>query len=153
MKTLYESLRESLCEDFFDNAGGSAFKLIDSWCKNNIKGKYVIDEKTLTINSSSDIKIINRSLTEFPSYIHFGTVKGDFICSNCITLKSLKGVPKEVGEDFCCNYCNSLTSLEGAPAKVGGDFYCNDCASLKSLKGAPKEISGNLYCNYFLFNG
>ena len=145
MKTLYESLCESLYEDFFDNAGGSPFKSIDSWCKNNVNGAYVIDEKTLTINSSSDIKIINRSLTEFPSYIHFGMVQGDFICSNCITLKSLKGAPKEIGGDFCCNYCNSLTSLEGAPAKVGGDFYCNDCASLKSLDGMHSHIKGEIY--------
>lgn len=129
MKTLYESLCESLCENFFDNVGGSAFKLIDSWCRNNIKGKYEIDKKTLTINSSSDIKIIDKSSTEFPSYIHFGTVKGDFYCSNCYLLKSLKGVPKEVGGDFYCNYCDSLTSLEGAPEKVGRDFYCNDCTT------------------------
>ena len=33
MKTLYESLRESLYEDFFDNVGGSSFNLIDNWCK------------------------------------------------------------------------------------------------------------------------
>ena len=83
MKTLYESICESLYENFFDNVGGSAFKLIDSWCRNNIKGKYEIDKKTLTINSSSSIQIIDKSLTEFPSYIHFGTVKMDFYCSGC----------------------------------------------------------------------
>ena len=112
MKTLYESILESLLDINRD----SIFKLIDSWCKNNVKGKYEIDKKTLTINSSSDIQIIDKSLTEFPSYIHFGTVKGDFFCSGCGSLKSLKGVPKEVGRDFLCNYCNSLTSLEGMHA-------------------------------------
>ena len=115
MKTLYESICESLYENFFDNVGGSAFELIDSWCRNNIKGKYEIDKKTLTINSPSSIQIIDKSLTEFPSYIHFGTVKMDFFCTGCLALKSLKGAPKEVGRDFLCNYFNSLTSLEYAP--------------------------------------
>ena len=46
MKTLYESLCESLCEDFFDNVG-SSFNLIDNWCKDNIEGKYVINKKHL----------------------------------------------------------------------------------------------------------
>ena len=146
MKTLYESICESLCEDFFDNVG-STFELIDRWCKDNINGECVIDRKTLTINSPSDIKIIGRSLTEFPSYIHFGIVRGDFYCNDCSSLRSLEGAPAKVGGDFCCNYCNSLTSLEGAPKKVDGCFYCNSCNSLKSLKGAPKEVGRSFYCD------
>ena len=67
-------------------------------------------------------------------------IKNDFSCSNCTSLTSLKGAPKEVGRDFYCSGCTSLTSFEGAPQKVGGDFYCNDCASLTSLEGAPKEL-------------
>ena len=50
MKPLYESLCESLCENFFDNVG-STFELIDRWCKDNIRGMYEIDRKTLIINS------------------------------------------------------------------------------------------------------
>lgn len=142
MKTLYERL----CESFFDNIGGSSFELINSWCKNNIRGKYKIDRKTLTINSSASIKIINKSLTEFPSYIHFGTVNGDFICSNCGSLKSLKGVPKEVGGGFYCQYCDSLKSLVGAPEKVDDDFWCNSCDLLTSLEGAPNEVGGDFFC-------
>ena len=123
MKTLCEHLYESLLNTNDVETNVEPITMIDNWCKDNVKGQYVIDKKTLTINSSSDIKIIDRSLTEFPSYIHFGTVRGDFSCSNCDLLKSLKGVPEEVGGDFICNYCNSLTSLEGAPEKVGGAFY------------------------------
>ena len=49
-------------------------------------------------------------------------IKNDFSCSNCNSLTSLEGAPKEVGRDFSCNYCTSLTSLEGAPQKVGRYF-------------------------------
>lgn len=149
MKTLYESLRESLCEDFFDNAGSNVettFKLIDDWCKNNVNGDYVIDEKTLKINSPNSISIVNKKFVEFPSYIHFGTVY-DFTCSNCPSLKSLKGAPEKVVRNFYCNYCTSLESLEGAPKEVGRDFYCINCTSLKTLEGAPKHVNTDFYCN------
>ena len=96
MKTLYESLCESLCEDFFDNVGGSPFKLIDDWCKNNIKGKYKIDRKTLTINSPGNITIKNKELTEFPSYVRFGTVEGDFYCTSCTSLKSFGDISTHI---------------------------------------------------------
>ena len=84
MKTLCESLLESL----LDVNADSTFKSIERWCKNNIKGKYKIDRKTLTINSPGNITIKNKELAEFPSYIHFGTVEGDFICRNCTSLTS-----------------------------------------------------------------
>ena len=136
MRTLYESLL-----DINDvESSVDTIIMIDNWCKDNISGNYTIDEKTLVINPLSSIEITNNKLVEFPSYIRFGTVNGSFSCSDCTSLKSLKGAPEEVGGDFYCNKCNSLTSLEGAPKKVGGDFLCNKCNSLKSLKGAPEEV-------------
>ena len=70
----------------------------------------------------------------------------NFYCRDCPSLKSLKGAPKEVGRTFCCSNCASLTSLEGAPQKVGGNFSCSDCPSLTSLKGSPQEVGRNFYC-------
>ena len=87
---------------------------------------YEIDRKTLTINSPGGIVITNKKLVEFPSYIRFGTVY-DFTCSNCSSLKSLKGAPEKVHRNFYCSYCTSLESLEGAPKEVGRDFYCRSC--------------------------
>ena len=142
MKTLYERL----CESFFDNVG-SPFEVIDNWCKDNISGWYEIDRETLIINAPSTITIVNKNLVEFPSYIHFGTVGGEFYCNNCSSLKSLKGVPREVGRSFYCDNCTSLKTLEGAPEKVGGNFNCSSCTSLKTLEGAPKEVGMKFYCD------
>ena len=75
-------------------------------------------------------------------------IKNDFNCSNCNSLTSLKGAPKEVGGDFYCYYCTSLTSLEGAPQKVGKDFSCYSCVSLTSLEGAPQKVGRDFVCNY-----
>ena len=135
-----KTLKESLLDIDSVQSGLDPIKIIDDWCKENIKGNYKIDPKTLDINSNSDIEIINNNITEIPSFIHFGTIGGNFRYSFCKMLTSLKGAPKEVGENFCCDYCKNLTSLKGAPKKVGGIFSCYGCDNLTSLEGAPKEV-------------
>ena len=139
MRTLYESLLD--INDVETSAEPIA--MIDNWCKDNISGNYTIDEKTLTINSSSSITITNHKLVEFPSYIRFGIVNRNFSCSDCTSLESLIGFPKKVGGDFWCDNCTSLKSLEGAPEKVEGVFSCNSCSSLTSLEGA--HANGEIY--------
>ena len=141
MRTLYESLLDINGVE----TSVEPIIMIDNWCKDNISGNYTIDEKTLVINPLSSIEITNNKLVEFPSYIRFGTVNGSFSCSDCTSLKSLKGAPIEVSRDFYCNNCSSLKSLEGAPKKVDGDFYCNNCASLTSLENIPTRIKGKIY--------
>ena len=141
-----KTLKESLLDIDSVQSGIDPISLINEWCKENIKGSYKIDSKTLDINSNGDIKITNKELIEFPGYIHFGRVSGDFSCAGCEKLTSLKGSPKKVGEDFSCYYCNSLTSLEGASEKVDGSFMCGRCKNLTSLKGAPKEVGEHFYC-------
>ena len=165
-----KTLKESLLDIDSVQSGIEPISLINEWCKENIKGTYKIDPKTLDINSNGDIEITNKNITEFPDYIHFGTVGGNFYCSGCKNLTSLKGSPKKVGGDFncydcnnltslegapekvsgmfICSYCDNLTSLEGAPEKVGGNFGCNDCKKLTSLEGAPEEVGGYFNCNY-----
>ena len=141
-----KTLRESLLDIDSVQSGLEPIKIIDGWCKENIKGTYKIDPKTLDINSNGNIEITNKELIEFPDYIHFGTVGGYFKCRGCNNLTSLKGAPKKVHRDFSCAYCNSLTSLEGAPKEVGGYFYCHYCNNLTSLEGAPKEVGGDFNC-------
>lgn len=76
--------------------------------------------------------------------IEFGRVSGAFDCSG-IGLRSLKGVPREVGGFFHCSD-NLLTSLAGSPLRVGGGFDCRK-NGLQSLVGAPKEVGGDFACN------
>ena len=121
MRTLYESLLgindiETSVEQII---------MIDNWCKDNIRGMYKIDEKTLAINSSSTITITDENLVELPSYIHFGVVKRNFYCVQCTSLKSLEGAPEKVGGDFDCSNCTSLKSLEGISTHIKGKIYSN----------------------------
>ena len=134
MKSLYENILSST------NAG--KVSLVKAWLdEHNIKN-YTINTRG-EIDVDGDIKITYKNIKEFPSFIQFGTVKGNFDCKHN-NLTSLKGVPREVKGNFDCS-CNDLTSLEGAPEKVGRSF---DCAHnhLTSLDGAPDKIKGYFDC-------
>ena len=134
MKSLYESILSST------NAGKTS--IIKAWLdEHNIKN-YTINSKG-EIDVDGDVNLSGRGLTELPSYIQFGTVKGNFFCNNN-NLTTLKGAPKEVGGDFECSF-NNLISLEGAPIEVKSYFDCSN-NKLTSLKGAPERVGMSFYC-------
>ena len=83
------------------------------------------------------------SLTD--GLFQWGKVKGDFNCSWCDLLESLKGAPKEV-DYFYCGKCKNLTSLKGVPEVVERVFSCR-LTSITSLEGCPKVVGGNFVCN------
>ena len=64
---------------------------------------------------------------------------GNFDCSECKNLTSLKGGPKIVKGKFVVDECPNLVSLEGAPHKAGA-FECYDCVKLMSLEGVTQEL-------------
>ena len=134
MKTLYESILSST------NTGKAP--LVKAWLEEHDIKNYTINTRG-DIDIDGDIKITYKNIKEFPSFIQFGTTKGNFDCKHK-NLISLKGAPREVKGTFDCS-CNDLTSLEGAPEKVGGSF---DCAhnNLTSLEGAPDKIKGYFDC-------
>ena len=141
MKTLYESLLDiNDVESSIDSVA-----MVDSWCKDNIMGIYVIDKKTLVISSPASITITNKELERFPSFIQFGTIRKDFSCSRCYLLKSLEGAPEKISNDFYCGRCTSLKSLVGFPKEVGGSLYCKRCTSLKSFGDISTHVRGEIY--------
>ena len=134
MKSLYESILSST------NTG--KVSLVRAWLEEYGIKNYTINQLG-EIDINGDIKLTYKNIKEFPYFIQFGTVKGNFDCKHN-NLTSLKGVPREVKGIFDCS-CNDLTSLEGAPEKVEGSFDCahND---LTSLEGAPEKIKGYFDC-------
>ena len=107
---------------------GEGFKtqrreMIEKWLKEYDIESYIINDD-FTIDVDGDVYLYKKDLKEFPVYIQFGFVAGDFDCS-INKLTSLRGVPKEVGGLFDCSY-NKLTTLEGSPKEVGGYFNCNN---------------------------
>ena len=136
MKSLYESILSST------NAGKTS--IIKAWLdEHNIKN-YTINSKG-EIDVDGSVVLTNNNFGEFPKYIQFNIVKGDFYC-NFNKLTSLKGCPKKIEGKFDCSN-NNLTTLEGSPESVGLDFYCHN-NKLKTLEGAPKEVGRDFDCSY-----
>ena len=156
MKNLKEYIVEGIfdVEDNIDNVDKSIKDQIKHFLKDNFNGasSCKISNKPnrdgkYEVSSNGNITTENRGITSLTNGSFIWTyIKGDFYCTNCGSLTSLEGAPKEVGGDFDCEYCTSLKSLEGAPKEVGGDFDCEYCTSLKSLEGAPKKIGGGFRC-------
>ena len=121
------------------------FENIDDICQKygitnytiNSDGSIDVDVR-LYVNSSVDLS--NENLDKIP--LKFNRVSGNFYC-DYNKLKTLEGVPKEVGGFFDCAN-NQLTSLEGSPANVNA-FDCSR-NQLTSLRGAPKIIGGYFNC-------
>ena len=143
MKNLKEYIKEGLFDnlDKIEKMSGmeSGVELLKKevidWIKNNAKGqiyenRFNFDFNTTPITVDYDGGVeFKRHITSLNNNDAFqwGVVGNYFSCSNCESLESLKGCPKEVGKGFNCSYCSSLKSLEGAPKKVSGDFYCIKC--------------------------
>lgn len=118
-------------EDIYDISGSTKFREVD--------GKFIVD-----VNGS--VRVKNTAITSLVvGNLEFGYVSGNFFCTNCNNLISLKGSPKIVKGGFYCWECDSLKTLEGAPKSVK-EFSCSDCPSLETLEGGPKIVAGIYAC-------
>ena len=122
-------------EDNIDNMDESIREEIKHFLKDNFKtnSTYQISKKPNTdgkfeVLSNGTVSVKNEYITSLTNGLFIWTnIKGNFISSNCNSLTSLEGAPKEVSGGFYCDYCNSLISLKGAPKKVSGNFACGSC--------------------------
>jgi hypothetical protein len=113
---------------------------IQAWLDEMEIEKYVINDD-LTVDVNQNVSLYHKSLSFFP--VQFGTVNGDFNCSEN-QLISLIGSPRKVTQTFDCTY-NKLITLEGAPDEVD-IFICDYNKTLISLKGCPQIINWDFQC-------
>lgn len=111
-------------KDKLTNLGIGQKAPIKAWLDEYKIENYIINDD-LTIDVNGSVNISDMWIEEFPSYIRFGIVTGDFD-SNNNELISLIGCPRTIGGDF--HYClNTGVSLDGFPQSIGGNFYCCHC--------------------------
>jgi hypothetical protein len=172
MKTLYESVLSDM-EDVIARSDSDIREAVKSFLWNNYNGSYTIPMKPnkdgiFEITFTKRMTVINKDITELTNglFIFGDCNKGEFDCSHCINLTSLKGCPRSVGT-FNCSYCTKLTSLEEGPDEITTMCYCNDCGlitlkgmpqkcknfkcsnnPLKNLEGSPKIIKGRFSCSH-----
>ena len=118
-------------KDPLSSLGVGQIHMIRSWLDEMGVENYVINDD-LSIDSHKDVNLSNRQLINFPNFIQFGHVDGEFICSHN-RLVSLKGCPYYVGEGFYC-HDNRLTSLEHCPSEVQYGFNCRENAVKFSIE-------------------
>ena len=126
-----KSLKESIFDNVEDIVSNDTV-IIEQFLKDNyeIRATYNIN-KDRTVDVKGHVKVKNKKIESLTSGLfRFGTVDGDFLCTSCPNLVSLKGAPTEVGGGFYCNECDNLVSLEGAPKKVESIYY-KGCKKLK----------------------
>lgn len=75
------------------------------------------------IDVRGDVILIKKDLKEFPGYIQFGTVEGDFDCSN-----------------------NKLETLRGCPRVVQGSFNCSGNQLQSPFSDRAIEVTQNVVC-------
>lgn len=112
----------------------------------NLISKYnlTLNEKTKRYDCKGDVHAEEDLVENGKLKIKFGSVGGDFDCSE-LGLTSLVGSPRKVNGDFDCS-CNHLDDLYGSPLKIGGSFNCSD-SELRTLDGAPIEVGENFDCS------
>ena len=141
-----KSLRESLLDDDLSDSFDKNIKAeIKKFLKLNYKGysnckisREPNQDGKYEVSSTKDIEVKNKKITSLTNGTFvWSEVAGNFNCSHCIELESLKGAPQKVN-DFICSYCIGLKSLEGAPKETTNKFVCSSCVSLTSLKGISK---------------
>lgn len=124
MKLVKEYINEKFVEksDPIWDMGIGKRDLIERWLKQHgfLRGSIINDD--FTIDYHGMITFSHTNINNFPDYIQFNVVDGDFsIQHNNFT--TLKGCPKIVKGTFSCSN-NLLTSLKYAP-EYAGQFFCH----------------------------
>ena len=124
MKPLYESIMQSrfpvhkIDESILNKSGVGKIYQIQSWLDEYGIKNYTINNKG-EVDVDGDVNLMRKGLTEIPSFIQFGTIKGNFDCSY-----------------------NNLMYLKGAPKKVSGIFAITTQMKVRSQWAFSEKTSG-----------
>lgn len=107
----------------------------------NINDYRITDEYTVNVNGPVDLSFKN--LKTIP--IKFGVVRGTFDCSGNF-LENLINSPFRVEANYLCKnqYNKTLKSLKGISKEIQGRFDCSDNENLKSFEYGPEIINYNI---------
>jgi len=94
--------------------------LIEKWLKQQQIYTYTINDD-MTIDVTDRVRI-RPDTGNFPDYIQFNKINGDFNCNDC-KLTTLRGCPTHVTDAFFCSR-NYLTTMKYAPKIVENNFWC-----------------------------
>ncbi|MGM9746813.1 MAG: hypothetical protein ACI30H_07635 [Paludibacteraceae bacterium] len=121
--------------------------VIEEWLKENGIEDYTINSN-YEIDVERDVILINKDLKEFPEYIQFGTVKGNFDCS-CTQMETLRGCPRVVQGSFNCSGNQLQSPFSDRAIEVTKNVFC--IGAFKELPESLEDIfhvqKGKIYTN------
>ena len=140
-ETIKQLIRDFICDNYVSwiNIGKN---LIFS-DKPNKDGKYEVSidvyPRSIKLKEGRD-KLTNDLFV-------WGDVVGNFSCDHS-NVTSLVGSPKHVIDgNFNCSYCKNLRSLKGMPRKIDRNFYCydNNVSLLNPKVSKISDVKGQIY--------
>lgn len=105
-------------------------QLIWDWLEKNVSPRYyttLTNEKYIRIENgminvgSSVLLKPDPKAGNFPDYIKFGSINGNFVCVDR-NMTNLKGTPQTVLGCFDCRY-NLIEDYKDGPKRVYGEYY------------------------------
>ena len=84
--------------------------VVEEWIKDNYEfaGKLIIPDD-FVVDCNSSVAVINKSIDSLTNGLFsWGDVRGDFDCTGCNNLKSLKGAPEKLKGKLTCLSCKNL---------------------------------------------
>lgn len=140
MIDLKKYIKESLLDDEEDLIDRVNTKfLVEEWLKKYNVKNYRLQERSdgfFEINVKGSVRIWGL-MEDFPEYIKFGRVTGNFSISDS-SLTSFEGFPRSVGILKISN-CKLPDTLEGISKEITGELQLGTL-DIKSLKGLPDKI-------------
>ena len=139
--TIKQLIKEFICDNYVSRINISKNLIFSD--KPNKDGKYEVSIDVYPY--SIKLKEGRDKLTN--DLFVWGDVVGNFSCDHS-NVTSLVGSPKHVIDgNFNCSYCKNLRSIKGMPKRIDKDLYCYDTnVSLLNPKVSKiSHIKGQIY--------
>lgn len=108
----------------------------------------ILSDGTLIIDVLGDVVLFGLSIEclfpQHDSFVKFGNVNGNFICSYS-AINSMKGFPNFVGGNLDISF-SKIQSLINVPSFVDRHFVCAGLPFTETAIRQVCKINGNVYC-------
>jgi len=129
----FKKMSESFVKhaDKLSSVGVGKITLIKKWLEEHRITKYSLNED-LSIDVDGSVEASKLRYGNFPEYIQFNEISGDFYCTDC-QLTTLRGCPRTVHMNFGMGVNPGLNSINYVPTYVGGNFFSKRNPQLEEI--------------------
>ena len=145
MKTLRDSLYESLLDDFKDQAEDVKNSRLEEWIKANCTGQFKATKMKGGFRVLGEMNIKDTDKIPFT----ICSINGTLNIENCKELENLEGLfadsMKDCNMNLSISYCENFESLDGLPETITGNLTLVNLPKFKLQSDKHYKIDGNVY--------